>query len=266
MNRLAEKLRVMKNTGRKALVTYLTAGYPTAGETEELALLFEKSGADVLEIGIPFSDPIADGKSVQYASQAALSKGMSLSKVFKIVGNIRKKSDIPIVLMGYLNPFMRNGLKQSLLRAKQCGADALIIPDIIPEQSKDIRSICSEIGLSLVYLAAPNTPEKRLKTIDAASDGFVYIVSVAGVTGARKTLPSSTIDYLKRTQKEMRKNSRIIGFGISGAGQIKVLKEFVDGFIVASALIEIIRNSKDIKKSSEDLSLFIRSLRSALDN
>jgi len=148
---------------------------------------------------------------------------------------------------------------------KKCGADGLIIPDIIPEESGDIRQICSELGLSLIYLAAPNTPEKRLGLIDKVSDGFVYIVSIAGVTGARKTLPSNTINYLKRTQKEMRKNSRIIGFGISGAKQIKYLKKYVDGFIVASALIEIIRNSKDLEKARLALSGFIRSLRKELD-
>jgi tryptophan synthase alpha chain len=265
MNRLTEKLQKMKKVGRKALVTYLTAGYPTAAHTEELALLFEKNGADVLEIGIPFSDPIADGKSVQYASQVALCKGMSLDKVYNIVSNIRKKSEIPIVLMGYLNPFMRHGLKHTLEQAKKCGADALIIPDIIPEQSADIRKLCTDIGLSLVYLAAPNTPVSRLKSIDTASDGFVYIVSIAGVTGARKDLPSSTVNYLKNTAKEMHINSRIIGFGISSPAQIKELKMYVDGFIVASALIEIIRKSKTHKIDRAALSDFIRSLRKEMD-
>ena len=265
-NRLEVKLQLLKSASKKALVVYLTAGYPSARETVKLAALLEKSGADILEIGVPFSDPIADGKTVQYASHLALENGMSLSKVFELVEKIRKNSDIPIVLMGYLNPFMRHGLKNSLARAGKSGVDGFIIPDVIPEESGEIRKICGELGLSLVLLASPNTPDKRLKVIDAASRGFVYVVSVAGVTGARKQLPSTTRAYLINTEKWIKKNPRIIGFGISGASQVRKLKPYVDGVIVASALIEIIRKSGNLKAARAGASSFIRSLRRALDN
>jgi len=265
MNNLENKFKSLKQTSKKALIAYLTAGYPSEGETVKLAALFERSGADILEIGVPFSDPVADGKTVQFASYQALQKGMSLSRVFGIVRKIRKRSAIPVVLMGYLNPFMRRGLRHSLELAKSSGVDGLIIPDIIPEEGAEIKKMCGKLGLSLIFLAAPNTPEERLAAIDSASGGFVYVVSVAGVTGARKQLPSSTRAYLIKTGKRITKNPRILGFGISGPEQVKKLKDYVDGVIVASALIDIIRNGKGRKIPYSKLSLFLKSLRHALD-
>lgn len=265
MNRLEKKLSELKKTGRKAFVAYLTAGYPTASETVKLARLFEKSGADILELGIPFSDPIADGKTVQFASHTALTRGMTLIKALAIVKEIRKSSNIPVVLMGYLNPFLRHGLEKILKQAAASGVDGLIIPDIIPEESAQIRKDCRQNGLSLIYLAAPNTPDERLKEIDRASGGFVYIVSIAGVTGARKDLPATTIEYLKQTGKMIKRNPRIIGFGISSPRQVVKLKQYVDGIIVASALIEIIRNGKGMKTVYGKLERFVSSLRRALD-
>ena len=265
MNRLEIKLKAIKRASGKALVTYLTAGYPNTKETVKLAALFEKCGADILEIGVPFSDPIADGRTIQYASQYALAKGMSLKKVFGIVRAIRKCSDIPIVLMGYMNPFLRSGLANTISAAKKCGVDGLIIPDIIPEESAELRKVCKKHKLSVIHLAAPNTPCRRLKLIDDASSGFVYAVSIAGVTGARKALPESTRQYLISTGQYIKKNPRIIGFGISSGKQIRKLKKYVDGFIVASALIEIIRGSKNSDEAHRVLSGFIRSLRKELD-
>ena len=264
MNRLEKKFKELKKASGKALIPYISAGYPGIKETPRLAELFESSGADILEIGIPFSDPIADGKTIQYASQIALKKGITLNGVFGIVRKIRKRSDIPVVLMGYLNPFLRHGLENSIADAKKSGVDGLIIPDIIPEESGEIKRLCARHGLSLVYLAAPNTPKKRLKKIDAASAGFVYIVSIAGVTGARKELPASTTDYLISTKKAMKKNPRIIGFGISSPGQVRRFKKYIDGVIVASALIDIIRKNKNVSKAYSELASFIKSLKKAL--
>ncbi len=265
MNRLENKLKSLKTSSGKALVTYLTAGYPDCKETVKLAALFEKSGADILEIGVPFSDPIADGRSVQFASQTALGKGMTVEKVFGIVKDIRKRSEIPIVLMGYMNPFLRHGFENTMAQAKKSGVDGFIIPDIIPEESAELRRVCGKYGLSLIHLTAPNTPEQRLKFIDKASSGFVYVVSISGVTGARKALPGSTKQYLITTSQKIKQNPRIIGFGISSAGQVRELKKYVDGFIVASALIEIIRNRKNIKDAYPKLGSFIKSLRRELD-
>lgn len=265
MNRLNAKIKELKQTGRKALVAFLTAGYPDLTTTEELVLRLEKDGVDVIELGVPFSDPVADGPTIQFSSEAALRKGMNLDKVFSLVSRLRKKTEIPLVLMGYMNPFMRHGLEATFRKAGKCGVDGLIIPDLIPEESGPVKAAAKQNGMSLIFLAAPNTPNDRLSCIDKSSDGFVYIVSIAGVTGGRKKLPVDLSAYLKRTKAYIPGHLRFIGFGISGADQVRRLKPFADGVIVGSALIDIIRNNAGSRVRLEKAGRFVRSLRSALD-
>ncbi len=255
----------MKAQKKKALVAFLTAGYPDMKTTEELVLLFEKNGADIIELGVPFSDPVADGPTIQFSSEMALRRGIHLTQILALVKKLRQKTQIPIILMSYLNPLQRQGFAKMAAKARQCGVDGFIIPDLIPEESASLSRLCRGLDLSLIYLVAPNTPAARLVTIDKKSDSFVYIVSILGVTGARATLPPSVKGYLHRTQQCI-SHPRIIGFGISGPAQILQLKQYVDGFIVASAFIDILRRTNGKKAQQRKLTDLLRSLRSALDN
>jgi tryptophan synthase alpha chain len=264
-NRLRNTLAQLAAEKKKALVSFLTAGYPDLRSTEEMISILEENGTDIIEIGIPFSDPIADGPTIQYSSQKALENNTSLEDIFALVARIRKKTSIPVVLMGYLNPVYAMGIEKAFRKASAAGVDGFIIPDVLPDGDDTIGTMAKENGLSLIYLVAPNTPDERMRYIDSVSDSFVYIVSSLGVTGKRASFENTIIKYLRRTQKSIRKHPRIIGFGISNAEQVAQLKDHVDGVIVASAIVEIIRTANDIGSRNHGIAKFIRSLRTALN-
>jgi tryptophan synthase alpha chain len=182
-----------------------------------------------------------------------------------MVRAIRKKTPVPLLLMSYINPLFRYGLGKVFTEARKAGVDGFIIPDLILEESAEIKERCEENGLSLVMLAAPNTPERRLSEIDAASRSFVYIVSLTGVTGGRKNLPKTLKHFLGVTRRAIRNNKRFLGFGISGAEQIRRVKKDVDGVIVGSALIDLLRKNNSIAARKNSISKFVRTLRDALD-
>jgi tryptophan synthase alpha chain len=265
MNRLQTTIALLKEQKRKALVAFLTAGYPDIRATEESVYLLEKNGVDIIELGVPFSDPIADGPTIQAASDAALRNGVTLTAVLLLVSAIRKKSNIPIVLMGYLNPLYHHGIETIFKRMKNAGVDGLIIPDVIPEESADLRRVAQQNGLSLICMAAPNSPVDRLAYIDRNSDGFVYVVSLMGVTGGRKQLPAHVKQFLSLTKKHITRHPRFLGFGISTPQQVKELKSYVDGVIVGSALINILSRFEKKEERTTQLARFVASLRAALD-
>jgi len=264
MNRLQKKLCDLKAERKKALVAFLTAGYPDLDTTRKLVPLLEENGVDIIELGVPFSDPVADGPTIQFSSEEALRKGVHLDQILSVVGDVRKKTEVPLLLMSYLNPLFSPGINKTAKQAKAKGVDGFIIPDLIPEESADIKQLLDRNDLSLVYLAAPNTPAQRLSSIDKATGSFVYIVSLMGVTGKRTMLPSTLKEFLSLT-KEKIKHPRFLGFGISHPDHIANVKDYVDGVIVGSAFIEIIRQTPDQKKRKKKLAAFVRSLRTALD-
>ena len=264
MNRLENKITWLKKNKRKALVTYVTAGYPDLASTESIFKTLTDSGADIIELGVPFSDPIADGPTIQFSSDQALKKNMTLAKVFSLVKSIRKYSDTPVILMGYTNPLIRNGIESTARAAAASGVDGFIIPDLIPEEALDIRKSLKKYGLSLIFLAAPNSSTERLRYLDSTSSPFLYIVSLTGVTGGRKQLPASAIEFIKRT-KRIVKQTRFVGFGISSAEQVKSLKSHADGVIIGSSLIDIIRKYPNREQRAKQLTAYVSSLRKALD-
>ena len=189
MNRLQTVLEESRRAGRKALVVYVCAGDPDLASTERLVPLLAEAGADVIELGVPFSDPLADGPTIQAASQRALRSGTSLAGVLDLVERLRQsRCQVPLVLFGYMNPILRMGLAPFAARAAQAGADGVLVPDLPLEEAGPLRQLAESQGLSLVLLAAPTTPPERLKAIGAATSGFLYFVSVTGVTGARAEL------------------------------------------------------------------------------
>ncbi len=224
--------------GKKALVPFVTAGFPHKNFTPELILALADAGADMVEIGIPFSDPVADGPTIQASSQVALQNGLRLKDIFRQVEKIRAKSDIPLLLMGYYNPILACGLEKFAQAASNAGVDGLIVPDLPPEEGNGLGTACRKAGLSLVYLIAPTTPPERISKIGKASNGFCYCVSTTGVTGERKKLSAGLKDFLLCVRMRTKKPF-VVGFGISTPEQAATLAPLADGVVVGSALVQI---------------------------
>jgi len=247
----------------KVMSLFLTAGYPDLESTAELILGFEKNGADIIELGMPFSDPLADGPTIQYASTRAIQNGITMDKIFSVIREVRQSSDIPIILMGYINPILNYGIDSFCKSASESGTDGLIIPDVTLEESELIREPANSNGLSQIYLVAPNTNSERMRKIDEASDGFVYCVSVTGVTGARdgNEIARSVQRFINRVNENVINNPKLIGFGIRNHDDAKLISEQVDGFIVGSALIDEIRRNYPEKRWMENVFKFVKQLK-----
>lgn len=247
----------------KIMSLFLTAGYPDLESTVDLILGFEQNGADIIELGMPFSDPLADGPTIQFASNEAIKKGITMERIFSMIREIRETSDIPIVLMGYINPVLSYGVEEFCKEASEAGVDGLIIPDVTLEESAIISEPAATYGLSLIYLVAPNTSSERMRRIDEASNGFVYCVSVTGVTGAREgdEVARSVQRFINRVNENVTKNPRLIGFGIRSHDDAKLISEQADGFIVGSALIDEIRGSYPDNDWMQNVYRFVKHLK-----
>lgn len=247
----------------KIMSLFLTAGYPDLDSTVELILGFEENGAELIELGMPFSDPLADGPTIQYSSNAAIENGITIDKILETVEQVREQSAIPIVLMGYLNPVLSYGVQKFCRKAAQAGVDGLIIPDIPVEESGIIQKEADEVGLSIIYLVAPNTSDERMHKIDALSQGFVYCVSVTGVTGAREgnEVARSVQRFVNRVQENVKRNPKMVGFGIKSHKDAQRIAAKMDGFIVGSALINVIRKHYPQEGWKDKVFAFVKSLK-----
>ncbi|MEX2600721.1 MAG: tryptophan synthase subunit alpha [Balneolaceae bacterium] len=247
----------------KIMALFLTAGYPDLESTVELVLGFEENGADIIELGMPFSDPLADGPTIQYASNRAIENGITMNRIFEMVRQIRAKSGIPIVLMGYINPILSYGVKEFFREAAAAGVDGLIVPDVTMEESPIIHQPAQTNGISLIYLVAPNTGSERMRRIDGESNGFVYCVSVTGVTGARDgdEVAQSVRRFIDRVNENITRNPKLVGFGIRSHEDATVISREVDGFIVGSALIDEIRTYYPEKGWKERVFQFVKQLK-----
>lgn len=247
----------------KIMSLFITAGYPDLESTADLILGFEENGADLIELGMPFSDPLADGPTIQYASNQAISNGITMKKIFEMVREVRKTSEIPLILMGYINPVLRFGAEAFCREAAEAGVDGLIIPDAPPEESSVISEAAEKNRLDLVYLVAPNSSDERMKLVDQYSNGFVYCVSVTGVTGARQgnEVAASVKRFIHRVTSNVKKNPKLVGFGIKNHEDALAISKEVDGFIVGSALIDTIRNYYPEKEWKENVFSFVKELK-----
>lgn len=243
MNRLLSTTRRIKKNREKLFCAFLTLGFPNLEATEKLIEAFEKAGVDIIELGFPFSDPLADGPTIQYSSEMALKHGVRLEHAFDLVKKLRKKKiNLPILLFTYLNPVYHFGLKRFAVEARRAGFDGVIIPDLPPEEEKDLAQACNKQGLAQVFLVAPTTEKKRAALIAKRSKGFIYYVSLRGVTGARKSLPSD-IEAHVRSLKRTAKKPVLIGFGVSSPEQAWALSRISDGVIVGSAIVDRLRQT-----------------------
>jgi len=248
-NRIGAAFTRARREKRAAIVPYLTAGYPDLGDTEGLVLAAEEGGADLVEIGLPFSDPLADGPVIQAASQRALENGMTHAKALDIARMIRLRSEVPLVFMGYYNPLLRFGLERFFSECRQAGVDGLIVPDLPFEESDLVRDAARKNGISLTFLIAPTTPEDRISVLDAVSSDFCYCVSVTGVTGARADLDPGLPDYLNRVAGLVRKPF-VVGFGISRPDQVDRVVPPAAGVVIGSALIRAVHDARAPERAS----------------
>ena len=243
VTRIDEKLAEVRVKGEKALTLFLTAGFPELHSTLDLVLELEKAGADIIELGMPFSDPLADGPIIQQSSAIALKNGTTLRTILSDVKTIRKSSEIPIVLMGYVNPILRYGAERFFADAREAGVDGVILPEVPKEETGRFNEMIRGNGLSNILLVAPTSPPERIEEIDRTSSGFLYCVSTTGVTGADGHTPAQ--EYIRRVKSHARKNPVLVGFGISTSKDARMYARESDGIIVGSALIKRIMRGRD---------------------
>ena len=243
MNRLERQLAAARSDGRRSLIVYLCAGDPDLAATERLVPALAEAGADVIELGVPFSDPLADGPTIQRAAERALRSGTTLSAILDLVARLRRqRCEVPLALMGYMNPIVRMGLEPFVARAAEVGVDGFIVPDLPLEEAGALGDAAEAKGLSLVLLAAPTTPPRRLQAIGERTRGFLYFVSITGVTGARAALPADLPARLDAVRAASRAPVAV-GFGISAPEQARALAEHADAVVVGSALVAEIARS-----------------------
>lgn len=263
MTSLSQTFAVCARRKRKALMPYLTAGYPDRRTFLRLLARFEQSGADIIEVGVPFSDPLADGPTIQYSSQQALNAGITISEIFTLLKQANHDRAVPRVLMSYYNPVRAYGQEKFARDAREAGVSGLIVPDLPVEEGEATSEACRKEGIDLIYLLAPTTPEDRRRKIINRSRGFVYLVSVTGVTGARKTLPRR-LQNLIRDVKNISRLPVCVGFGIAGPDQAHAVARDADGVIIGSAIIEIINQAGNTRQAVENTGRFLRRVREVI--
>ncbi len=262
-SRISEKFDTLREKNEKALITYITSGDPDLDTTLKLVLEMEKAGADIVELGIPYSDPLADGPVIQRATQRALKAGTNIDSIFDIVLKIREKTEIPLVFLVYFNTIHSYGIKMFLDKCQNSGVDGLIIPDLPLEERRELNDIMKEYPIDLIALVAP-TSEDRIRKIVLDAEGFVYCISSNGVTGTRDRFEVDLSNFINKVKKYTT-TPLAIGFGISNKESIKNLKELCDGLIVGSAIVEKIEKGIEDEAVEDQVFDFVSELHEAID-
>jgi tryptophan synthase alpha chain len=259
-SRIARRFQELAESGEMGLVAYLTAGDPSLNATERIVLAAAEAGADVIELGVPFSDPVADGPTIQRASDRALRGGTTLAGVLELVKRLRGHTEVPLVIFSYFNPILQMGLEKFAVAAAEAGADGVLATDLTPEEATDYRSAMRAHGLDTIFLAAPTSTDARLAKIANSSSGFLYLISRAGVTGAREALPEE-LPALARRVRRFTKLPLAVGFGISQPAHVSVLGGIADAAVVGSALVAEIEKAADEKEAAGNVAEKIRALK-----
>jgi tryptophan synthase alpha chain len=261
LERIAAAFAGVRAQGRAALMPYVTLGYPRRALSPAVVEAVATSGADLIELGVPFSDPLADGPTIQRSTQVALEQGMNLAGCLEIVTGLRRRGiATPFMLMGYVNPILAYGVPRFTADAARVGADGLIVPDLPPEEAGELEQACRDNGLALVYLVPPTASQERIRLVAERSSGFLYLVSLTGVTGARQALPPDLAGFIHRV-RQVTQLPLAMGFGISNLEQARAVGSVADGVIVGSALIDVIGRSADPTRAAGD---FVRELRQGI--
>lgn len=255
MNRIDQ---LFQNKKERVLSIYFTAGFPKLEDTLTIMQAIESAGADIIEVGVPYSDPIADGPTIQDSNQIALDNGMSLKKLFDQLKDMRQSVSLPVVLMGYLNPIIQYGMEAFCKKCQEIGVDGLILPDLPMQQYLDeFKEVFDRYDLCNTFLISPQTSEKRIQEIDSHSNGFIYMVSAHSITGARTGISEEQVAYFKRVEAMNLQNPRLIGFGISDSETFSTASKYGNGAIIGSAFIKKIKESQDLKS---DIESYIKSV------
>lgn len=250
MNRIDRLFRQKKNS---ILSIYFTAGYPSIDSTRGIIRDLASAGADMIEIGIPFSDPLADGPVLQRSNATALRNGMNLQMLFDQLKNIRDEVDVPLIMMGYLNPVLKFGMEQFCRKCAERMIDGVIIPDLPPEVwSQEYKEVFDRYNICNILLVSPRTDDERIKKIDSMSRGFLYIVSSSSTTGMREGFSRTQIDYLKKLQQMDLRNPGLVGFGISDADTFSIACKYTSGAIIGSAFVKMLEEASSLNSSIRD--------------
>jgi tryptophan synthase alpha chain len=258
MSRIGQRFARLRAEGRKAFVAFVTAGDPSLEKTVETAVALDREGVDVLELGVPFSDPLADGPVIQRSSERALGRGTTLPDVLEAVRRIRGRCEIPLLLFSYFNPLLRHGLERLANEGRAAGLDGVLVTDLPPEEAEGWLSVARAHGLDTVFLAAPTSPAERLRKVAEATRGFVYAVSRTGVTGERQALSDDARPLVDRL-KALTTEPVALGFGISTPEQVAAAASVADGVVVGSALVRFLE-----ERPEGDLAAHVRWLKSAI--
>jgi tryptophan synthase alpha chain len=266
-NRLVRKFQYLSERNERALICYVVAGYPDSGSTECIVNTLANAGADIIEIGIPFSDPIADGPIIQEASYEALVRGITPEKCLSIAHRVRKRfPDLPILVMTYSNILLKKGFETFMTRAKSLGIDGFILPDMTVEESDCYIKQASRLGLATIFLVSPNTSERRMNTIIKRSSGFLYVVSVYGITGTRKSFEDYTLCTIKEAKRIAKSHLPVVvGFGITEPSHVRsMIAAGADAVIVGSAIVEKIKSNRtNPRKMLDRLSSYVTEMKRA---
>ena len=253
MNRIDYLFQTKKE---RVLSIYVTAGFPNLEDTLPVMEAIQAAGADIIELGIPYSDPIADGPTIQESNTQALENGMSIKTLFNQLLGFRSKIHVPVILMGYLNPIIQFGVEEFCKKCKEVGIDGLILPDLpMSQYLEEYKSLFEEYGLFISFLISPQTSEKRIREVDENSSGFIYMVSSHAITGAKAAISKEQEEYFERVANMKLTHPRLIGFGISDAATFQLASQYSQGAIIGSAFIKNIKNSNDLNR---DINSFIQ--------
>ena len=256
-NRLLRSTKLAQKSKTKLFCAFLTLGYPSLKATEKLILEFEKADVDIVELGFPFSDPLADGPTIQAAAQRALSEGVTVGKVLDLIGSLRQSTQIPIVLMTYYNLIFRYGEEKFVRDASSAGADGIIVPDLPPDEAGPLLSFSKNTGFDVIFLVAPTSTGERIKKVAKASRGFIYYVSITGITGSKLSVDASIGSHIAKIRQISRKPVAV-GFGIATPQEASEIAKIADGVIVGSAIV------KRVEDADEELKRYLNSLRKSI--
>lgn len=263
MSRIAPTFENLRQRGEKALITFLTAGDPDLATSEQLVHALVEAGVDLIELGFPFSDPMADGPTIQMASERALAAGTTLHGVLELVARVRQHTNVPIVLMGYYNPIFRYGAAAFARDAAAVGVDGLLLVDLPPEEAGELHPQLKATGIDLITLLAPTTPEGRMVRLAAEAEGFLYYVSMTGITGTQKV----DAEAIAEAVAEVRRESRVpvaVGFGVASPEDAGAVARFADAVVVGSALVQVVATHGHAPGLIDEVQRFVRSLKSGV--
>lgn len=262
MNRIEAKFQELKEKNEKAMIPFVTAGDPDLKTTIDLVYAMEKAGADIIELGVPYSDPLADGLTIQASSQRSLGNGTTIDKIMDTVKTIRLKTEVPLVYLVYYNSVFKHGIERFIKECSESGIDGVIIPDLPIEERKDILAVSDKYNVCLIPLIAP-TSKERIKNIVKNASGFIYCVSTNGVTGARNEIKTNLDEYMS-TVSQYAEIPKALGFGISSAKMANELKGYCDGIIIGSAIVKKVAESKDKDEIIKNVMDFVREVKDVL--